>query len=86
MLTFNPNSDSGLLAVAYQDGELALYDAWSQKELNSVYGNAFTLASSPDGRTLATGDARSTVQIGDFETLKLLYRINSGCGEVKSFG
>lgn len=83
---FNPNSDSGLLAVAYQDGELALYNAWSQKELNSVYGNAFTLASSPDGRTLATGDARSTVQSGDFETLTLLYRINSGCDEVKSLG
>jgi WD40 repeat protein/pimeloyl-ACP methyl ester carboxylesterase len=81
---FNPNPDSGLLAVAYQDGELALYDAWSQKELNSVDGNAYTLASSPDGRTLATGDTRGTVQVWDFETLTLLYRINSGCDEVKS--
>jgi WD40 repeat protein/pimeloyl-ACP methyl ester carboxylesterase len=81
---FNPNPDSGLLAVVYQDGKLALYDAWSQKELNSVDGNAYTLASSPDGRTLATGDTRGTVQIWDFETLTLLYRINSGCDEVKS--
>jgi WD40 repeat protein/pimeloyl-ACP methyl ester carboxylesterase len=81
---FNPNPDLGLLAVAYQDGELALYNAWSQKELNSVDGNAFTLASSPDGRTLATGDTRGTVQIWDFESLTLLYRINSGCDEVKS--
>lgn len=63
-----------------------MYDAWSQKELNSVYGNDFTLASSPDGRTLVTGDTRSTVQIGDFEALTLLYRINSGCDEVKSLG
>jgi len=83
---FNPNSDPGLLTVVYQDGELALYDTWSQKELNSAYGNAFTLASSPDGRTLATGDTRSTVQIWDFEVLTLLYRINSGCGEVKLLG
>ena len=81
---FNPNPESGLLAVAYQDGVLALYDAWSQKELNSVDGSAFTLASTPDGRTLATGDTRGTVQIWDFETLTLLYRINSGCDEVKS--
>jgi WD40 repeat protein len=81
---FNPNPDLPILAVAYQDGELALYEPWSQKELKSVDGNAYTLAASPDGRTLATGDNRGTVQIWDFETLTLMYRINSGYDEVKS--
>jgi WD40 repeat protein len=81
---FNPNPDSTILAVAYQDGELALYDSWSQRELKSVDGSAYTLAATPDGRTLATGDSRGTVQIWDFETLTLMYRINSGYDEVKS--
>lgn len=81
---FNPNPDSGLLAVAYQDGELAVYDAWSQRERRSVDGNAYTLASSADGRTLATGDTRGTVRIWDFESLTLLYQISSAGDEVKA--
>ena len=80
---FNPNVESGLLVIAYQDGELALYDAWAQTELMSVDGNAYTLAATPDGRTLGTGDTRGTIQIWDFETLTLLYRIRSGLDEVR---
>jgi WD40 repeat protein len=81
---FNPDPALSLLAVAYQDGQLALYDPWTQEELNTVAGDALTLASSPDGRTLATGDARGVVQIWDFETLRLMYLISSSDYEVKS--
>lgn len=75
---FNPNPNINLLAIAYQDGELALHDPWTQKELVSVDGDALSLASSPDGRTLASADGHGTIQLWDFETLTLLHRM-SGC-------
>ena len=81
---FNPNSEAGLLAVIYQDGQLTLHDTWTQQELQSVPGDALTLASTPDGRTLATGNAIGVVQIWDFETLRLMYQINSSDYAVKS--
>ena len=81
---FNPNPEASLLAVAYQDGELAVYDVWTLKELVSVDGDAYTMAATPDGRTLGTGNTRGTINIWDFETLCLLYAIRSGCDEVRS--
>jgi WD40 repeat protein len=59
---FNPNPDINLLAVGYQDGDLAIFDPWSQQMIIAVEANALSLASSPDGRTLAAGDSCGTVQ------------------------
>ena len=73
---FNPNPNINLLAIAYQDGELALHDPWTQKQLAVVDGGALTLASTPDGKTLASADGHGTIQLWDFETLTLLYRIS----------
>jgi WD40 repeat protein len=81
---FNPNQDLHLLAVSYQDGELALYDTLTQEELISVSGDAYTLASTPDGQTLGTGDTRGTISLWDFETLTLLYQIRSGLDEIRT--
>jgi WD40 repeat protein len=82
---FNPNPEMNLLAIGYQDGDLAIFDPWSRELINVVEGaNALSLASSPDGRTLATGDSRGMVQLWDFETLSLLYRIKSFDFEVRA--
>ena len=81
---FNPNVESNLLAVAYQDGVLALYNPWTQKELYSVYGDAYSLAVTPDGQTLGTGNTGGTVRLWEFETLSLLGVIRSGLEEVRS--
>jgi WD40 repeat protein len=59
---FNPNPDMNLLAVGYQDGDLAIFEPWSRELVTVVEANAFSLASSPDGRTLAVGDSCGTVQ------------------------
>jgi WD40 repeat protein len=81
---FNPNRGLSLIAVAYQDGELAIYDIWTQKELVSIDGDAYSLATTPDGRTLGTGNTRGTINLWDFETLCLLYSIRSGFEEIRS--
>ncbi|KAH6855886.1 WD40-repeat-containing domain protein [Chaetomium sp. MPI-CAGE-AT-0009] len=85
-LIFNPNPAIELLAVAYQDGELAIFDTWADKEyeVKSLAADSLTLASTPDGRTLATGDARGVIKLWDFETLTLLYRIKSTEYEVRT--
>ncbi len=76
---FNPNSAIELLAVSYQDGELAIFKTWAggDREVKSLSAEAFTLTSTPDGRTLASGDALGTIKIWDFETLTLFYCIKS---------
>jgi WD40 repeat protein/pimeloyl-ACP methyl ester carboxylesterase len=81
---FNPNPELSLLAVAYQDGVLAVYDALARKELVSIDGDAYSLAATPDGRTLGTGNTRGVISLWDFETLCLLCSIGSGCEEIRS--
>jgi WD40 repeat protein len=76
-LIFSPDPTATLLAAAYSDGDLLLFDTSEGVIKESVFANAQTLASSPNGRTLASGDSSGTIQLFDFETLKLLYRINS---------
>ncbi|KAH0556465.1 hypothetical protein GP486_005630 [Trichoglossum hirsutum] len=76
-LAFNSNPEIGLLAAAYSDGDLALIDPFEGKTVDCIRADAHTLTSSPDGRTLVSGDAFGTIQIFEFDTLKLLYRIRS---------
>lgn len=85
-LVFNPAPNTALLAAAYQDGSLALFDPieCTTKHVTSKV-NAQTLASSPDGRTLASGDSSGTIQLFEFDTLKLMYRLNSNDVGIKAF-
>lgn len=76
-LVLNPNPDIGLLAASYLDGELVLLDPFNDQELESFRANCHTLAASPDGRLLAGGAGSGTIQIYEFDTLKLLYRVKS---------
>ncbi|KAI9781781.1 MAG: hypothetical protein M1839_005774 [Geoglossum umbratile] len=74
---FNPNPEINLIAVSYQDGELIVFDPWSRQQQASVNAGAQILAASPDGKTLASENGCGTIQLYDFETLKLLYSITA---------
>ncbi|KAL9025906.1 MAG: hypothetical protein Q9196_005347 [Gyalolechia fulgens] len=73
-MAFNPNPDMNLVASSYADGDLVTFNPWNQKQHAITEANAQILAASSDGTTLATGDGSGTIQIFDFETLRLLYR------------
>ncbi|KAL8734127.1 MAG: hypothetical protein Q9166_001612 [cf. Caloplaca sp. 2 TL-2023] len=75
-LHFNKAPGANLVA-AYSDGDLVLFDTIDGYVKALTIVNAHTLASSPDGRTLACGDSSGNLQIFDFETLMLLYCIHS---------
>jgi WD40 repeat protein len=81
---FGSGPNHSLLAAAYLDGDLAVFDTNDGSVKRKVLANAQVLASSPDGRTLATGDSAGTIQLYDFETLTLLYRIKSNDYTIRS--
>lgn len=76
-LVFSLDPNANLLAASYSDGELVLFDTYEGTVKERALANAQTLASSPNGRTLACADSVGMIQLFDFETLKLLYRISS---------
>ena len=76
-LVFNPNPDVSLLAASYQEEYLVVLDPWTQEQQAIFKTVAHVLAASPDGKTLAAGDGGGTIQLLDFETLRLIYRITA---------
>lgn len=77
-VAFNSAPGTNLLAAAYSDGDLILFDtSEGTVKAGVMHMNAQTLVSSPNGRTLASGDSAGTIQVFEFDTLKLLYRIRS---------
>lgn len=75
-LVFNPNPNVELLAASYLDGQLLILDPFQDHEVESFRANCHTLAASPDGRLLA-GASGAGIQIFEFDSLRLLYRIQS---------
>ncbi|KAF5017592.1 hypothetical protein F66182_10456 [Fusarium sp. NRRL 66182] len=82
-LTFNPNPDTSLLAVAYQDGNLALLDPFADRQLECLLTDCHSLAPSPNGRFLAAGGANGIINVYEFNTLKLLYRVESSSSYIE---
>ncbi|KAI1462053.1 WD40 repeat-like protein [Annulohypoxylon moriforme] len=76
-LIFNPNKTIGLLVASYLDGELVLMDPFSDEEVKKTRANCHTLAASPDGRFLGGGAGGGVIDIFEFETLRLIYRVKS---------
>lgn len=74
---FNPVPDICLAAVAFQDGDLCVFDPWSHTTQAMVHCDSSCLASSPNGMILASGDGEGIIKLFEFETLRLLYQINS---------
>ena len=81
---FGTGPNHSLLAAAYVDGDLVVFDTNDGTVKHTILANAQVLASSPDGRTLATGDSSGTIHLYDFETLRLLYRIKSDDFTIRS--
>ena len=76
-LMFNTGLNAHLMVATYVDGDLVLFDTLEGTIVAKTLANAHILGGSSDGRTLATADASGIIQIYDFESLRLLYRINS---------
>jgi WD40 repeat protein len=82
-LVFNPNPATGLLVASYLDGELVLINPFDDQILGSHRANCQTLASSPDGRLLAGSAGFGAIQIYEFDTLTLLYRVQASSLHIK---
>ena len=76
-LVFGNAANSHLLACAYTDGELVLFDTSTDEVKKRVVIFAHILACSPDGSMLASADPSGTIQLFHLETVQLLYRISS---------
>lgn len=78
-LAFSRLPSMSLLAAKYDICELVLFDtlAGTVKARAGAETNCTELVSSTDGRTLAGVDTSGTIELWDFETLRVLYRIKA---------
>ncbi|KAM7184137.1 hypothetical protein V8F20_012346 [Naviculisporaceae sp. PSN 640] len=76
-LQFNPNKTIELLAASYLDGDLVILDPFNDIEIERQRLKCHTLTASPDGRFLAGGTAGGVIQILEFDTLKLVYKVRT---------
>lgn len=75
---FNPAVESDLVAVAYQDGDIVIFeiDEWEPRQINHHSLHTRTIAITPDGRTLAAADTLGSICLFSFDhALTLLHRI-----------
>ena len=82
-IVFNPNPNIELMATSYLDGDLVILDPFNDQQLHKFRENCHTLAASPDGRLLAGGAGGGLIQIYEFDTLRLLYRVKSSNMHIK---
>ncbi|GAB1314257.1 hypothetical protein MFIFM68171_04467 [Madurella fahalii] len=76
-LQFNPNPSIELLAVSYLDGDLTIVDPFEDIEIERRRVICHTLAASADGRLLAGGGGGGVIQIFEFDTLRLVYKVKT---------
>ena len=76
-LIFNPKAEVQLVAAAYDDGEIVAFDPWTQRRRASVNADITVMQCNNDGTILVSGDNNGKITLYDFETLKVLYNINS---------
>ncbi len=81
---FNPNPAISLLAALYHDGNLVLFDPCQLAVVAQVETDAQVLTCSHDGRILATGDAVGTIQVLEFESLNLIYKVIASDDPIRS--
>ena len=80
---FNPNPDICLGAVTYE-ADVVVFDPFTQHTIADVKVGASSLAASPDGGILATGSGDGVIKLFEFETLKLIYQINSDPQDIRA--
>ncbi|KAJ9497212.1 hypothetical protein H2202_007369 [Exophiala xenobiotica] len=76
-MIFSKAPETKLLVVCYNDGMLSLFNIDDGTVQAKAAANAHTLASSDDGLTLACGNSGGSIQLFEFDTLKLLYKIQA---------
>jgi hypothetical protein len=75
-VTFSHAVETGLLAAAYIDGDLVVYDVLTGEAIASAEdSNVVMVSSSPDGRTLAGVDSHGNLTLFEFSTLRALHKI-----------
>ena len=84
-LIFNPKAEVQLVAAAYDDGELVAFDPWTQRRHASANADTAVMQGSKDGTILVSGDGNGKITLYDFETLKILYNINSDQSGIRAF-
>ena len=84
-LIFNPKAEVQLVAAAYDDGEIVAFDPWTQRTRASVNADTAVMQGSKDGTILVSGDGNGKIILYDFETLKVLYNINSYELKIRDF-
>jgi WD40 repeat protein len=81
---FNPVPDICLAAVSFQDGDLCVFDPWSQNTQATIHCDSSCLAASSNGTILASGDGEGIIKLFEFDTLRLLYQLNSHEENIRS--
>lgn len=66
-----------MLAASYLDGELVILDPFMDQEVASSRAQYPTIAASPNERFLAGAPGGGVLHIYEFDTLKLLYRVQA---------
>lgn len=84
-LIFNQKAEVQLVAAAYDDGELEVFDPWTQRKRASVSADVAVMQGSKDGTVLVSGDGNGKITLYDFETLKIIYNINSNELVIRDF-
>ncbi|KAK4154986.1 hypothetical protein C8A00DRAFT_13901 [Chaetomidium leptoderma] len=74
---FSHAADANLFAATFDDGDLVVFDLDAGKPIavNTEGAYNMELASSHDGRTLASVDKLGNLTLFNFRTLRLLYRV-----------
>ncbi|MCJ1382328.1 hypothetical protein MMC17_005441 [Xylographa soralifera] len=71
------NACTNLLAAVYQDREICVFDIDTKEIEAQIDAEATALACSPDGQILACGELNGSIQLRNFSTLELLYKIST---------
>ena len=83
-LTFSRVLEPPLLAAAYNDGQLVVFNTGNGYVQATALANVHQMVSSANGLMLACGNSAGTINVFDFENLTLLYRIAADNCAVKS--
>ena len=81
---FNPKAEISLAAVTYDSCDIAVFDPWTQQTHATADADASSLTASSDGTVLATGSGDGVIRLYDFETLKLMFQINSHQEDIRA--
>lgn len=84
-LMFNQKAEVQLVAAAYDDGELVVFDPWTQRKRAGVSALVALMQGSKDGTVLVSSDGIGKITLYDFETLKIIYNINSNEPGIRNF-